>query len=170
MRQLGDAYVQSEFRLHKTAKPEQATLFFVEWENYLQHIERAGREKQSIEMGLVVEPRRHQSQPHQKYQQQHESLISLGTSSSSRMTSLSTSSQQQQHSIMKHNQGSNNDEGGGRTVYFGKDISNDIALSEEQVGKLEQLRDEATKAAADAAVNTNNRGNENGGGGGGSRG
>lgn len=66
---------------------------------------------------------------------------------------------------MKLNQGNNNDDGGGRTVYFGKDISNDIALSQEQIGKLEQLRDEATKAAADAKLNTNNRGNENGGGG-----
>jgi hypothetical protein len=77
-------------------------------------MERTGREKQAMEMGLVVEdPRRH-------------------------------------------------------TTTFGKDISNDVVLSDEQVGKLEQLRDEATKAAAAAsAVNTNNnRGNESDGGGG----
>ena len=43
--------------------------------------------------------------------------------------------------------------GGGTVVYFGKDISNDIVFSEEQVSKLEQLRDEATKAAS-ASVNT----------------
>lgn len=53
MRQLGDAYVKSEFRLHKSAKPEQTTLFFTEWEKYLQHIERTGRENQSMEVGLV---------------------------------------------------------------------------------------------------------------------
>ena len=45
-----------QFRLHKTAKAEQTTLFFNEWEKYLDHIVRTGREKQSIDVGLVDQP------------------------------------------------------------------------------------------------------------------
>jgi len=45
-----------QFRLHKSAKEEQASQFFVEWGNYLQHIERTGREKQSMDVGLVDKP------------------------------------------------------------------------------------------------------------------
>ena len=113
-------------------------------------------------MGLLVDPRTTTTTTTQKHSQQQESLLSLGTlSSSSKMTILSTSSQQhqqQQYSIMKNDNGG----GEGRTIYFGKDISNDIVLSEEQIGKLEQLRDETTKAAA--AGNTKDRDNINGGG------
>ncbi|KAL7482649.1 hypothetical protein ACHAW6_008315, partial [Cyclotella cf. meneghiniana] len=40
MRQLGDAYVKSEFRLHKSVmKAEQLQNFWEEWEKYLGHIE-----------------------------------------------------------------------------------------------------------------------------------
>eukprot|EP00584_Thalassiosira_punctigera_P001763 CAMPEP_0172541506 /NCGR_PEP_ID=MMETSP1067-20121228/12308_1 /TAXON_ID=265564 ORGANISM="Thalassiosira punctigera, Strain Tpunct2005C2" /NCGR_SAMPLE_ID=MMETSP1067 /ASSEMBLY_ACC=CAM_ASM_000444 /LENGTH=145 /DNA_ID=CAMNT_0013327563 /DNA_START=10 /DNA_END=447 /DNA_ORIENTATION=- len=53
MRQLGDAYVKSEFRLHKSAKPEQAAQFFVEWEKYLRHVERTGRGNTSMDVGMV---------------------------------------------------------------------------------------------------------------------
>ena len=35
MRQLGDSYVKSEFKLHKNAKPEHLDGFFSEWEKYL---------------------------------------------------------------------------------------------------------------------------------------
>lgn len=53
MKQLGDAYVKSEFRLHKEAKAEQVTLFYTEWEKYLEHIERTGRENKAINAGLL---------------------------------------------------------------------------------------------------------------------
>ena len=102
-----------QFRLHKTAKQEQANLFFVEWEKYLQHIERTGREKQSIEIGLVDPP----------------PLTSSST------PPLPMMSMQQQNTI----------------------------FNEEQVGKLEQLRDEATKAATDTSMNATNGDDDNGG-------
>jgi hypothetical protein len=38
MRELGDSYIKAEFRLHKKAKPEQASTFFVEWDKYLDQI------------------------------------------------------------------------------------------------------------------------------------
>ncbi|XP_077584460.1 succinate dehydrogenase assembly factor 3, mitochondrial [Stigmatopora nigra] len=34
LRALGDNYVKDEFRRHKTASPEEAKSFMVEWENY----------------------------------------------------------------------------------------------------------------------------------------
>lgn len=42
--------------MHKTAKAEQTTVFFKEWEKYLDHIERTGRENQTIDVGLVDKP------------------------------------------------------------------------------------------------------------------
>mmetsp|Transcript_7819 Transcript_7819/g.16736 ORF Transcript_7819/g.16736 Transcript_7819/m.16736 type:complete len:127 (-) Transcript_7819:3047-3427(-) len=54
MRQLGDAYVKSEFRLHKSVtKPEQLQQFFKEWNGYLAHIEQTGRERQLKSAGLT---------------------------------------------------------------------------------------------------------------------
>ena len=38
MRVLGDAYVKNEFKLHKNAKQEHLTLFFSEWNKYLEHV------------------------------------------------------------------------------------------------------------------------------------
>jgi Complex1_LYR-like len=35
MRKLGDEYIRSEFRAHKTAKPEQVQKFMVGWTDYL---------------------------------------------------------------------------------------------------------------------------------------
>lgn len=54
MRQLGDAYVKSEFRLHKTVtKSEQLEQFYVEWDSYLSHVKSTGREQESFSAGLV---------------------------------------------------------------------------------------------------------------------
>ncbi|KAL7513328.1 hypothetical protein ACHAXN_010724 [Cyclotella atomus] len=60
MRQLGDAYVKSEFRLHKSkTKQEQLQQFFTEWDKYLIHIEQTGRKQQSAKSGLVDAPTSH---------------------------------------------------------------------------------------------------------------
>ena len=120
-----------QFRLHRTAKPEQATLFFTEWEKYLQHVEQTGRENQSIEIGLLDPP-----------EQKHLFAVTAQDSTS------------QYYNTAKDKQQSrrNSDKG---TLYFGKEISNDITLSEEQLGKLEQLREEATKAAASNSMDGN---------------
>ena len=39
--------------MHKEAKAEQVTLFYTEWEKYLEHIERTGRENKAINAGLL---------------------------------------------------------------------------------------------------------------------
>ena len=62
MKLLGDTYVKSEFRLHKSAKPEQVVLFFTEWDKYLEHITRTGRENLSINVGLLDPPPPEQQQ------------------------------------------------------------------------------------------------------------
>ena len=74
----------------------------------------------------------------------------------------------QQNTILsKQSHGNTDTDGGERrraAVYFGKDISTDIVFNEEQVGKLGQLRDEATKAATDTSMNATN-GDDDGNGG-----
>jgi hypothetical protein len=55
MKQLGDAYVKSEFKLHlqKTVKPEQMQAFLSEWQIYLKQIETTARavEQQAVTQG-----------------------------------------------------------------------------------------------------------------------
>mmetsp|Transcript_28942 Transcript_28942/g.42529 ORF Transcript_28942/g.42529 Transcript_28942/m.42529 type:complete len:121 (-) Transcript_28942:577-939(-) len=87
MKQLGDAYVKSEFRLHKNVtKPEQLSAFFREWERYLDQIVLTGKAKDAV------------------------------------------------------------DDSGSRAFEFGKELPQEVALSDEQKEQLEKLKDEATKA------------------------
>mmetsp|Transcript_23864 Transcript_23864/g.39332 ORF Transcript_23864/g.39332 Transcript_23864/m.39332 type:complete len:132 (-) Transcript_23864:538-933(-) len=66
MKQLGDAYVKAEFRLHTKAKPEQLEGFFAEWNKYLIHVERIGREKQLVDAALIDSaPQQHGSNSNQ---------------------------------------------------------------------------------------------------------
>ncbi len=55
MKRLGDAYVRSEFRLHKSAtNPNHITQFMTEWRNYLHHIESVAAttgKEQSVKFG-----------------------------------------------------------------------------------------------------------------------
>lgn len=54
MRQLGDAYVRSEFRSHKDITDEkQLDKFFKEWETYYDHIKKTARVRETMETGLV---------------------------------------------------------------------------------------------------------------------
>lgn len=54
MRELGDAYVKSEFRLHKSAtKPEQLHQFFVAWEEYLDELLTTARAKEVLATGSL---------------------------------------------------------------------------------------------------------------------
>lgn len=55
MRQLGDAYIKSEFKLHKNAKPEHLDAFFQEWEKYLEHILVTARTKESLSTGAIID-------------------------------------------------------------------------------------------------------------------
>jgi hypothetical protein len=51
MRQVGDAYVKAEFRLHKSAKPEQAQTFLTEWTAYLDQIVMTAKLNQTLSTG-----------------------------------------------------------------------------------------------------------------------
>ena len=54
MRNLGDAYVKSEFQLHKgVTKPEQLNQFFVAWEEYLDQILATARAQETISAGAL---------------------------------------------------------------------------------------------------------------------
>mmetsp|Transcript_3141 Transcript_3141/g.4185 ORF Transcript_3141/g.4185 Transcript_3141/m.4185 type:complete len:121 (+) Transcript_3141:49-411(+) len=54
MRLLGDKYVKSEFRLHKnTSNEDHISHFFLEWENYLRHIQETARMRESSAAGLI---------------------------------------------------------------------------------------------------------------------
>jgi len=55
MRELGDVYIRSEFKLHKTAKPEHLTSFFKEWGQYLDDILVTARTRESLAMGAIVD-------------------------------------------------------------------------------------------------------------------
>lgn len=55
MRQLGDSYVKSEFKLHKNAKPEHLEGFFQEWEKYLNQILVTARTRESLSTGAIVD-------------------------------------------------------------------------------------------------------------------
>lgn len=48
MKELGDSYVKAEFKLHKTAKPEQIERFYKEWENYLEQILMTARAQDAV--------------------------------------------------------------------------------------------------------------------------
>jgi len=54
MRQLGDAYVKSEFRLHKNVTNQgQIALFLKEWRGYLVNIEASGRTREARSVGII---------------------------------------------------------------------------------------------------------------------
>ena len=57
MRELGDAYVKSEFRLHKSAsKPEHLNQFFDAWEGYLDQLSSTARAKETVASGALDGP------------------------------------------------------------------------------------------------------------------
>jgi hypothetical protein len=53
MKELGNTYIKSEFRLHKSAKPEQAVQFFQEWEKYREQILKTARAHDSRSSGSL---------------------------------------------------------------------------------------------------------------------
>jgi Complex1_LYR-like len=54
MQQLGDAYVKSEFKLHKAVtQPEQVQRFFFEWERYLEQILLTARAQEAVSVGSL---------------------------------------------------------------------------------------------------------------------
>lgn len=97
MRKLGDAYVKSEFRLHKSVtKPEQLEEFFTAWRSYLEQIEFSARANESISAG-VLSPKE------------------------------------------------NEQEKGSTRFFYGKPLPEGTDLNEDQLEKLQALKEEADK-------------------------
>lgn len=56
MRQLGDAYVRAEFKLHKSVTGKaQLDAFFDGWENYLDQILTSARQRETMATGVLDE-------------------------------------------------------------------------------------------------------------------
>jgi Complex1_LYR-like len=54
MKQLGDVYVRSEFKLHKPVKQsKQLDEFFTSWQDYLGHILQTARVQESVSAGVL---------------------------------------------------------------------------------------------------------------------
>ena len=53
MQQLGNAYLRSEFKSHKSAKSEHLEGFFTEWEKYLDQILMTARAQVSVSAGTL---------------------------------------------------------------------------------------------------------------------
>jgi tRNA(Ile)-lysidine synthase TilS/MesJ len=53
MKELGNTYIKSEFRLHKSAKPDQAEKFVEEWEKYREQILSTARARDSRSSGSL---------------------------------------------------------------------------------------------------------------------
>ena len=97
MKELGDSYVKSEFRLHKdVTKQEQLDHFFAAWEDYLNQILTTARAQETVSTG-ALDVRENEAQPSNPFS-------------------------------------------------FGRDLSQDLELTEEQVAQLEKLREETKKA------------------------
>lgn len=53
MKSLGDAYVKSEFRLHKkVTNQDQLSRFFTEWNMYLDQIQQTARARETLAVGI----------------------------------------------------------------------------------------------------------------------
>jgi Zn-dependent oligopeptidase len=54
MKSLGDAYIQSEFRLHKNVtNQDQLSRFFTEWNMYLDQIQQTARARETLAVGIA---------------------------------------------------------------------------------------------------------------------
>jgi len=125
MRTLGDAYVRSEWMLHRDVKDE-TTLnnFFKEWNNYLSHILQTARARESRavvggSMDAVVENTSNNKDTMHSVRDSRDVDIQMNSSSGSESKLYS----------------------------FGSDLEKDIEmnLSEEQLTQLNKLREEAYK-------------------------
>jgi Complex1_LYR-like len=82
MKQLGDVYVKSEFRLHKNAKLDQSQQFFIEWENYLHQITITARaQEMTRSVGALSQSERQQQQQYRPSVTTSSSSLPLGQDS-----------------------------------------------------------------------------------------
>lgn len=120
MKQIGDTYIKTEFRLHndkkKIPKPEQLKQFMYEWNEYLQQISITGRaqELSRVSDSIIDKSVSHHLNNHSIH---HHDIV------------IDEQQQSKQHEIF----------------LFGKDLPSDIQLSETQIQQLEKLKEEAFK-------------------------
>lgn len=57
LREMGNAYVRSEFKLHKNAAPEHVKIFMNEWSNYTKTLMRQVNPKYGLKFGAPLEDR-----------------------------------------------------------------------------------------------------------------
>lgn len=55
LRDMGNAYVRSEFKLHKNAAPEHVKIFMNEWGNYTKTLMRQVNPKYGLKLGAPLE-------------------------------------------------------------------------------------------------------------------
>lgn len=55
LREIGNSYVRNEFKLHKTATPEQTKTFMTEWANYTKTLMKQVNPKYNVKFGENLE-------------------------------------------------------------------------------------------------------------------
>ena len=121
MRALGDAYVKSEFRLHKaTTNTDQLNQFYTEWQKYLDHLQSTARARETVKSGVLDDG----------------NVTASGPSNTAGVVVTST----------KAPTGGSDGAKGQAAFNFGSDMPKDVQLSEEQLVQLAKLREEAQKA------------------------
>ena len=116
MKQLGDAYVKSEFKVFKTVKDtKQLDEFYTSWNEYLNHILQTARRKQQVISSIL------DTTPTTS-----DVASPMSPSSATATTATTTTSTTSFGS-------------------FGKDLPIDMKFSEEQLIQLNNLKHEATK-------------------------
>jgi hypothetical protein len=133
MRGLGDAYVKSEFRLHKAAtNTDQLAQFYAEWQKYLDHLVSTARARETVKSGVLDEG-------------------GNATSSTAGGATCSGGGALGSHGVVLTSTeaaaGGNEGAKAGQNAFnFGSDMPKDVQLSEEQLVQLAKLREEAQKA------------------------
>lgn len=123
MRALGDAYVKSEFRLHKaTTNTDQLSQFYAEWQKYLEHLQSTARARETVKSGVLDEG--------------NATSTAGGPSNPGGVVITSTEAPAGGRDGAKVQTAFN----------FGSEIPKDVQLSEEQLVQLAKLREEAQKA------------------------
>ena len=119
MRTLGDAYVKSEFRLHKaTTNTDQLNQFYTEWQKYLEHLQSTARARETVKSGVLDDG----------------NVTASGPSNTAGVV------------ITEAPSGGSDGAKGQAAFNFGSDMPKDVQLSEEQLVQLAKLREEAQKA------------------------
>jgi hypothetical protein len=127
MKELGDSYVKSEFRLHLAATPEQVTRFLQEWNQYLLDLN-----QRCIQRSTTTT-----------------TTTSTGTEDGTIQSDANNSS----YKIDDDDDDTNGDD----IVLFGRDLPPDLPLSKEQFDQLQQFKRKALMQASSLSLSLADR-------------